>query len=167
PFDPLADASLPAGCTALYAGGGFPEVFAEPLAANRPLLDDVRRRVAGGLVTWAECGGLLWLSRSLDEHTMAGVIDAEATMTDRLTLGYRRARACEDNPVAAAGGELRGHEFHYSATSPSGEALALRSRYHKGFGGFASPNLLATYLHMHLGTAPELAERYVAAASSP
>ncbi len=165
-FDPLTEASLPAGCTALYAGGGFPEVFAEPLAANRPLLDDVRRRVAGGLVTWAECGGLLWLSRSLDEHIMAGVIDAEATMTDRLTLGYRRARVCDNNPVAPEGAELRGHEFHYSDTSPSGKALAVRSRFEEGFGGFASSTLLASYLHLHLGTVPELAERYVAAASS-
>ncbi len=168
PFDPVDDEALPEACSGLYAGGGFPEVFAEPLAANRPLLEDVRRQVAGGLVTWAECGGLLWLSRSLDGHMLAGVIDAEATMTDRLTLGYRRARLCEDNPVAPAGAELRGHEFHYSSIVPAGEALELRSRFHpEGSGGFASPTLLASYLHLHLGTTPATAERFVARASGP
>ena len=66
PFDPLADAALPPAVDGLVVGGGFPEVYGEALAANEPLLADVRRRVGGGLPTWAECGGLLWLSRSLD-----------------------------------------------------------------------------------------------------
>jgi len=165
-FDPLTDASLPSGCTGLYAGGGFPEVFAETLAANRPMLDDVRRRVAGGLVTWAECGGLLWLSRSLDGHPLAGAVEADATMTDRLTLGYRRARVCADNPVAPAGSELRGHEFHYSKMVPSGHALELSSRFAGATCGFATPYMLASYLHLHLGAAPGVAERYVAAVAS-
>jgi len=129
PFDPVDDKALPEACTGLYAGGGFPEVFAEPLAANRPLFEDVRRRVAGGLVTWAECGGLLWLSRSPDGYPLAGAVDAEARMTDRLALGYRRARVCADNPVAPVGTELRGHEFHYSTTAPTGHALELGSRF--------------------------------------
>ena len=166
PFDPVDDEALPEACTGLYAGGGFPEVFAESLAVNRPLLDDVRRRVAGGLITWAECGGLLWLSRSLDGHRLAGVLSAEATMTDRLTLGYRRARACVDNPVAPAGAELRGHEFHYSTVAPPGSALELRSHLAQTTSaGFATPSLLASYLHLHLGAAPAPAERYVRAAS--
>jgi cobyrinic acid a,c-diamide synthase len=82
PFDPLVDPQLPEGATGLYAGGGFPEVFAAGLAANRPLLDDVRVKVGAGLVTWAECGGLLWLARSLDGHALAGVLPAEGRMTD-------------------------------------------------------------------------------------
>src|SRR4029453_9444826 len=114
PFDPRADAALPAAVDAVYAGGGFPEVFVEELAANRPLLADVRARAADGLVTWAECGGLLWLSRSLDGHALCGVLDAEGHMSERLTLGYRRAHAGVDTPLAPAGQALRGHEFHYS-----------------------------------------------------
>ena len=166
PFDPLTDSALPPGCAGLYAGGGFPETFAEALSANRPLLADVRRRVGTGLVTWAECGGLLWLARSLDGRPLAGVVGADATMTDRLTLGYRLARVQVDNPVAAAGDELRGHEFHYSATTPAGHALALRSRFRSGPSGFASPTLLASYLHLHLAAAPAVAERMVATASA-
>ncbi|HWW54658.1 MAG TPA: cobyrinate a,c-diamide synthase [Acidimicrobiales bacterium] len=164
-FDPTSDSALPEGVAGLYAGGGFPEVFAEHLADNAALLDDVRRRVADGLVTWAECGGLLWLCQALDEHRMAGVVPAKATMSDRLTLGYRRAVVRVANPLAAVGTELRGHEFHYSTVSPAGEALELAGRFGSGAGGFASPTLLATYLHLHLASNPALATSFVATAA--
>jgi cobyrinic acid a,c-diamide synthase len=165
PFDPLADAALPAAVDGLVVGGGFPEVYGQALAANTPLLDDVRRQVAGGLPTWAECGGLLWLSRSLDGRPMAQVIAADASMTDRLTLGYREATVHVANPVAAAGTVLRGHEFHYSQVTPAGDALGLASRFGSGREGHASPTLLATYVHQHLGADPGPAERFAAAAS--
>jgi cobyrinic acid a,c-diamide synthase len=165
PFDPMADTALPAQIDGLYAGGGFPEVFVEALAANQPLLADVRARVDGGLVTWAECGGLLWLARSLDGRPLAGVVPADAAMTSKLTLGYRRARASVDSPIAAAGTVLKGHEFHYSTITPPGDALALSGRFGEGPGGWAGPTLLASYLHLHLAGTPEVAERFVAAAS--
>jgi cobyrinic acid a,c-diamide synthase len=167
PFDPRAHAALPGEVDALYAGGGFPEVFVEELAANRPLLVDVRDRMADGLVTWAECGGLLWLSRSLDGHALCGALDAEGRMSDRLTLGYRHASACVDTPLAPAGTELRGHEFHYSSLEPAGDALTMSGRTGQARGGFASPRLLATYLHLHLAADPRLAERFVATAATP
>lgn len=162
PFDPLQDRALPAGCRALYAGGGFPEVFAPALADNGPMLRDVRRRVADGLITWAECGGLLWLARSLDGHDMVGALPAAAHMTARLSLGYRRAVVRADNPVAGAGQTLRGHEFHYSALDSPGDALELSGRFGSGLGGFASTTFLASYLHLHLGADPAPAERLVA-----
>jgi cobyrinic acid a,c-diamide synthase len=162
PFDPAHDDRLPAGVQGLVAGGGFPEVYAEQLAANRPLLDDVRQRIDAGLVTWAECGGLLWLARSLDDHQMAGVVDAKATMTTKLTLGYRTAAATVDSPVATAHTELRGHEFRYSTIEPAGDALDLTARFGRGRAGFATPTLLASYLHLHLATRPDIAERFVA-----
>ena len=166
PFDPAADAALPPGVAGLYAGGGFPEVYAEALAANAPLLADVRDRVAGGLVTWAECGGLLWLARSLDGRAMCGAVPADGRMTDRLHLGYRRATVRVDTPVAPAGADLRGHEFHYSTLDPPGDALDLAGRLGRGRAGFASPTLLASYLHQHLGADPAPAERFVAAAAA-
>ena len=162
-FDPLTDGRLPDDVTGLYAGGGFPEVYAEGLAANRPLLDDVRRKVAGGLVTWAECGGLLWLARSLDGLALAGVLPADARMTDRLTLGYRRATVRTESPLGSAGTELRGHEFHYSSLDPPGDAMDWKGRAGQGRAGYASATLLASYVHVHLGSAPVLAERLVAA----
>ena len=166
PFDPVHDQRLPDGATALYAGGGFPEVFAEALSDNRPLLDDVRAKVAdGGLVTWAECGGLLWLSRSLDGRPLAGVVPADGRMTDRLSLGYRTATVRTDNPLGAAGDVLKGHEFHYSTLDPAGDALSLVGRLGRGPGGWATPTLIASYLHLHLAGAPQVAERLVRAAS--
>jgi cobyrinic acid a,c-diamide synthase len=169
PFDPLTEPRLPARVDALYAGGGFPEVFAEHLAANRPLLDDVRAAVDRGLVTWAECGGLLWLARSLDGHAMAGVVAADAQMGTQLTLGYRQAVVRQANPVAAAGSTLRGHEFHYSTLHPGGEALELTGRSGIQLGGWASPTLLASYLHVHLAgeaTIAGVASRFVATAAT-
>ncbi|MEM9134994.1 MAG: cobyrinate a,c-diamide synthase [Actinomycetota bacterium] len=159
--DPLTDEKLPADVDGLVVGGGFPEVYATRLADNRALLADVADRVRGGLVTWAECGGLLWLAGSLDGRAMAGVLSAEARMTERLTLGYRHATATVANPLVAAGDEVRGHEFHYSTIEPGGEALILRSRFAERAEGFASPTLLATYLHQHLGARPDRAVRFV------
>ncbi|HEX2043544.1 MAG TPA: hypothetical protein VHF24_12990, partial [Acidimicrobiales bacterium] len=123
----------------------------------------VRRRRVGGLVTWAECGGLLWLARSLDGHALAGVLPADGRMTDRLTLGYRRARLRRDSPLGPAGTELRGHEFHYSRLDPTGSALDWTGRAGRGRAGFAGPTTLASYVHLHLGSDPQLAERLVAA----
>jgi cobyrinic acid a,c-diamide synthase len=163
PFDPARDESLPEGVSGLVAGGGFPEVHAAELAANRPLLEDVRRRVAAGLPTWAECGGLLWLGRSLDGERMVGVLPATGRMTDRLTLGYRSATAACDSPVAAAGSELRGHEFHYTTVEPAGDALRLSSRWGKRPDGFATSTLLATYLHVHPGGDPAPVTRFARA----
>lgn len=165
PFDPRRDAALPDGVDAVYAGGGFPEVFVEELADNRPLLTDVRERVERGLAVWAECGGLLWLSRSLDGHALCGALAAEGRMSDRLTLGYRTARVGSDTPVAPAGTELRGHEFHYSVLEPPGDALEMSGRNGATRSGYASPRLLASYLHLHLAADASLAERFVATAA--
>ena len=166
PFDPLRDARLPAEANALVVGGGFPEVMADELSANTPLLEDVRRRVAAGLVVWAECGGLLWLSRSLDGHPMAGVVGADAVMTGRLTLGYREVATCVATPFGAAGVRFRGHEFHYSTVDPPGDALALWSRAGQTRAGFATPSVLASYVHVHLAGQPHLAESLVRAAAA-
>ncbi len=165
PFDPSVEPALPDGCQAVVAGGGFPEVFAEGLAANEPLLQDVRQRYEEGLVVWAECGGLLWLADSLDGHRMAGVVRAEATLTDRRVLGYRRGTTTVATPFGPPGTEMRGHEFHYSATSPAGEALVLEGRHGRSVGGFGNEQLLASYLHLHLANTPVLAEQFVRCAA--
>jgi len=166
PFDPRYDAALPDDVDAVYAGGGFPEVFVEELASNRPLLTDLHERVEDGLVAWAECGGLLWLSRSLDGHALCGALAADGRMSDRLTLGYRTARVDCDTPVTPAGAQLRGHEFHYSVLDPPGDALEMSGRNGPTRAGYASPRLLASYLHLHLAADPRMAERFVTTAAS-
>jgi len=167
PFDPTLDRHLPepGHLDGLYLAGGFPEVFAPRLAENQPLLRDVAHRVGAGLVTWAECGGLLWLSRSLDGHPLVGAVPAEATMTTRLTLGYRRAVLRRSSPLGPVGTRLLGHEFHYSTLDPPGDALDLDGRSGTATGGYATAGLFASYLHLHLGGDPSPAERFVGAAA--
>lgn len=162
PFDPCVDTSLPADVCGLVAGGGFPEVYASELSANTRLLSDVRERVTAGLVTWAECGGLLWLCDDLDGSPMSGVIRARSTMTPRLTLGYRTATSIATTPLGPAGLSLRGHEFHYSTTDPDGDLFTLVGRHGATTGGFGNERMVASYLHTHLGARPDVAERFVA-----
>ncbi|MEA2828813.1 MAG: cobyrinic acid a,c-diamide synthase [Actinomycetota bacterium] len=165
-FDPLRDRQLPAGVDGLLVGGGFPETYAAELADNHTLLADVRRRVTGGLPTWAECGGLAWLCRELDGHPMAGVIDAAATMGDRLRLGYRTAGTTAVTPLGPACTEFRGHEFHYSTVDPPGDALHLRGRFASHPDGHGTPSLLATYLHHHPGGDPSIVANFLAACAA-
>ena len=114
----------------------------------------------------AECGGLLYLVEELDGHRMCGVLDAKARMTDRLTLGYREARAAQDSPLAESGSRARAHEFHYSTVEPGvGErpAWELEGR---GPEGFVAGGVHASYLHLHWAATPEIPRRLVLAASA-
>jgi cobyrinic acid a,c-diamide synthase len=163
-FDPTTDERLPEEVDALYLGGGFPETYAEALSENEPLRDEVRRFAAEGRPVVAECGGFLYLTEELDGRPMCGVLDARARMTDRLTLGYREARATSNSPIVEAGTAVRGHEFHYSAVEPrAGErtAWALEDR---GPEGFVRGNVHASYLHTHWAATPEFPRRLVRAA---
>lgn len=166
PFDPLTDTALPDGIDGLIVGGGFPEVYGERLASNLPLLRDAARQIAAGLPTWAECGGLLWLCRELDGRAMVGAVPAVAQLGDRLTVGYRHAVTTTASPIGPAGVSLRGHEFHYSTSSPSGDALRLSARWGSGSEGFATRTLLATYLHHHAGGDPRLVQAFAQQVSS-
>jgi cobyrinic acid a,c-diamide synthase len=127
--------------------------------------ESIKAFAAGGRPMVAECGGLLYLVRELDGHPMCGVLDAKATMTDRLTLGYREARALADSPLVERGADVRGHEFHYSAVEPvAGErpAWELAGR---GQEGFVAGGVHASYLHTHWAATPELPRRLVREAS--
>ena len=167
--DPLHDEKLPAGTRALVVGGGFPEVYADRLAANEPLRIAVAALAAVGAPIVAECAGLLWLCRTLDDAPMCGVIDADAAMTPTLTLGYRDAVALTDSPLAEAGTRITGHEFHRTAVHPrsglllspaGGAAWAWRGADPEGF---ATANVHASYLHLHWAARPDIARRVVAA----
>jgi cobyrinic acid a,c-diamide synthase len=164
PLDPVADESLPDRANALYLGGGFPETFAEDLAANQPLRAAVRRFAARGGPLVAECGGLLYLGRSLDGQPMCGVLPSDARMTGRLTLGYRRATAGAPSVLAGAGSAVRGHEFHYSQVEPAAGAKPAWLLDGERAEGFVAGGVHASYLHTHWAAFPELPERLVAAA---
>ena len=164
-FDPTADEELPAETDALYLGGGFPETYAEALSTNERMRDNVRSFAESGRPVVAECGGLLYLVRELDGHPMCGVLDAEATMTDRLKLGYRDARALADSPLVERGADVRGHEFHYSAVEPgAGERPAWKLA-GRGQEGFVVGGVHASFLHTHWAATPGLPRRLVREAS--
>jgi cobyrinic acid a,c-diamide synthase len=171
--DPLRDEKLPPGTRALVVGGGFPEVYAAELSANEPLRLAVASLAAAGGPIAAECAGLLWLCRTLDDAPMCGVLDADAAMTPGLTLGYRDAVALTDSPLAAAGTRVTGHEFHRTAVHPrsglllspaGGAAWAWRGADPEGF---ATATLHASYLHLHWAGTPSLPRRLVEAAATP
>jgi cobyrinic acid a,c-diamide synthase len=159
-FDPLADEALPEGAAGVVLGGGFPEVYAPELSANEPLRQQIGA-FCGPIA--AECAGLLYLARALDGRPMCGVIDATATMTDRLTLGYRQAVALGDSVLAAAGTRLRGHEFHRTAVEPSAGPMPAWGVTHPAARteGFVQNAVHASYLHVHWAAEPSLARRFV------
>jgi cobyrinic acid a,c-diamide synthase len=191
-FDPLSDEGLPDGTVGLVIGGGFPEVHAAQLSANAALRSQVTALARAGAPVLAECAGLLYLARSLDEQPMCGVLDIEAEMTGRLTLGYRDAVAVADSALASVGTRAHGHEFHRtairaaaaytpsantpsaktpSAKAPTGAAptsLAKAWRWQARDAvvaeGFVQAGVHASYLHTHWNGLPGTADRIVAAA---
>ncbi|WP_436319647.1 cobyrinate a,c-diamide synthase [Streptomyces syringium] len=168
-FDPLRDEKLPPGTAGLVIGGGFPEMYAPELSANEPLRRAVADLAASGAPVAAECAGLLYLSRSLDGKPMCGVLAAEARMSERLTLGYREAVAIADNPLAAAGTRVRGHEFHRTVIEPGagGTPAWGFTAPERRVEGFAAGGVHASYLHVHWAGAPGTAERFVAGLPRP
>ncbi|WP_228982807.1 cobyrinate a,c-diamide synthase [Streptomyces sp. DH12] len=162
-FDPLRDEKLPEGTRGLVVGGGFPEVYAPELAANEALRDAVAALARSGAPVAAECAGLLYLARSLDGRPMCGVLEADARMTQRLTLGYRDAVALSDSPLAAVGTRLRGHEFHRTVIEPgAGAAPAWGLRQpERRVEGFVRDGVHASYVHTHWAAVPGTARRFV------
>jgi cobyrinic acid a,c-diamide synthase len=169
-FDPLHDESLPEGTRGLVVGGGFPEVYAPQLSANSSLRAEVATLAASGAPIAAECAGLLWLCRSLDGAPMCAVLDADAAMTDKLTLGYRDAVAVTPSWLAPEGARVTGHEFHRTAVTPvpsmmEGPAGAARPAWawrEAPPEGFVQGGVHASYLHLHWAANPDFARRLVA-----
>ena len=172
-FSPLRDAALPPA-EGLILGGGFPEMFAARLEANASLRRDIAAKAASGLPVLAECGGLMYLSRSLTDfegHSfeMAGVVPASCQMNDRLQrVGYVEVTALRDTVLCPKGTVLRGHEFHFSSlTKDAAEDfpdafLFERTRTGETYrGGYARGNVLASYLHLNLLGFPAAAQHFL------
>jgi cobyrinic acid a,c-diamide synthase len=163
PFDPLHEESLPPGTAGLILGGGFPEVHAAELSANQPLRAQVAALAARGAPIAAECAGLLYLARTLDGRPMCGVLNADAAMTPRLTLGYRIATAATDSVLAAAGDRVHGHEFHRTVADPPAGATPAWRLPSGEMEGHVTGTVAASYLHTHWAGHPRAAARFAGA----
>ncbi|HLZ69817.1 MAG TPA: cobyrinate a,c-diamide synthase [Dehalococcoidia bacterium] len=171
PFSPLDDEALPPATNAVYLGGGFPELFAARLAANRPMLAALRAAAASGVPIYTECGGYMYAGRSLTDaegvrHEMLKLLPLDSTMSDsRLTLGYRELRTLRDGPTGPAGARLRGHEFHWSVSEPPADADAVYAAAVDGGGermaGGARGSVWGSYMHLHFASDRSLAPRFV------
>jgi cobyrinic acid a,c-diamide synthase len=173
-FDTLTDRALPAA-DALFIGGGFPECTMPELAANTPLLGAIRGAIECGMPTYAECGGLMYLARSLTWHgltyRMAGVIAADVVMHEKpVGRGYVRLTETDAHPWRVAGStceEIRAHEFHYSSLEKLDPRTVFAYRVTRGYGangthdGIVHRNMLASYAHLRSIGAYNWAARFV------
>ena len=179
PFSPIADAALPA-VEALFLGGGFPECFMRELEANQGMRESVRDAIAAGLPAYAECGGLMYLTRSLtwrgEKRLMAGAIPADALMHDKpVGRGYVRLAPTAAHPWLTAGNHADGimaddipaHEFHYSSLENLHPATRFAYDVKRGHGadgahdGIIRHNLLASYTHLRSAGHCNWAARFI------
>jgi cobyrinic acid a,c-diamide synthase len=173
PISALDDAELPV-IHGLYAGGGFPEVYAERLASNRALKQSMIKRIEQGLVVWAECGGLIYLSQTLlhngHAYPMTGALPIVIEqMKTPQGHGYVQATVDRANPFFQEGAVLRGHEFHYSRVVQGMENVETVLHLSRGKGlaqardGIVKGNLVAAYTHLHALGSPEWAISFIRA----
>lgn len=175
PLSPLGDGRFPEDLDALYIGGGFPETHGPALAANREWLAALKAAAESGLPIYAECGGLMFLSRGIlwrgDRHPMAGVLPFDVEVLARPQgHGYSELEVDRPNPFFPEGTRLKGHEFHYSHIVPEGEPAATACRILRGTGcypgrdGVVAGSVWAAYTHLHASGAPEWTTALLSAA---
>jgi cobyrinic acid a,c-diamide synthase len=174
PFSPIADARLPK-VDALLLGGGFPECFMRELEANQGMRNSVRESIDAGMPAYAECGGLMYLARSLswrgERREMAGVIAADVLMHEKpVGRGYVRLAPTAFHPWVPAGShphEIPAHEFHYSSLENLDPAVRFAYDVKRGYGadgdhdGIVHKNLLASYTHLRSAGDCAWATRFV------
>ena len=157
-FSPVRNAKVPR-CDGLYIGGGFPEILGGPLAKNLPMKRSIRRLAEAGLPVYAECGGLMYLTRQISSgakrHKMVGLFDAETKMTEKVRLAYTKGTIVSPTAISARPRGFRGHEFHYSCLESLSSDLRFAYRLETGEGitggrdGLVQDNTLASYGHLY------------------
>jgi cobyrinic acid a,c-diamide synthase len=172
PLDTLRDARLPQ-VDGLFLGGGFPECFSGELEANASLRSEIRQRIERGMPAYAECGGMMYLARSIswrgERREMVGAIAADVVMRERPTgRGYVRLETNAGHPWGMKPGlEIRAHEFHYSSLEGLDPATPFAYRVRRGHGidgerdGIVVKNLLASYTHLRAAGSCDWPARFV------
>lgn len=172
-WSPLEDPDLPE-VDALYIGGGYPEVHARQLGENSSMLKAVKEFAGSGRPIYAECGGLMYLAEALEDedgnlHPMVGLLPTTVRMKPkRLTLGYAEVEVIRETPLAPRGTVIRGHEFHAShieevpASIPRAYRVQMRRDEAPRPEGYLVGNALMSYVHLHFGSKPAVANHLVA-----
>ncbi|MCR5559420.1 cobyrinate a,c-diamide synthase [Schwartzia sp. (in: firmicutes)] len=174
PFSPLKDSRLPE-CDGLILGGGFPEMFAKELYDNEGMRTSIREAAEAGLPIYAECGGFMYLMKRMidfekNAYPMLGIVPGEVEMNRKLqTVGYVSATMHRDTVLGKKGTVLHGHEFHFSSECAPAEGVEyprafefVRTRKKEPYdAGYASGNILGSYLHLHFAGCPQAAEHFV------
>lgn len=176
PIDLLGDPHLPPDADGLFIGGGFPEMFMEEIEANAGMRESVRAAVESGFPVYAECGGLMYLARTLTWRgrtcAMAGAFPGDVVMHAKpVGRGYVRLQETGRSPWAPGGkpaeAVIKAHEFHYSSLENLGQDMTFAYRVLRGHGidgvhdGLVYKNTLASYSHLRSLQAYNWAERFV------
>jgi cobyrinic acid a,c-diamide synthase len=168
-FSPLEDPVLPRDLDAVYIGGGLSEIHVPRLSGNRSFIESVRRAHAQGLPIYGECGGLLYCARSArasdgSVHEMCGLVPVDIVLEPGAwRTGYRDLKLATDSLLGSRGDRIRGHEFHITRLLSTGDTLSHAYAMHDADGeplgceGWASGNLLASFVHVHFGQSPAIA----------
>ncbi|MEK6673664.1 MAG: cobyrinate a,c-diamide synthase [Nitrospirota bacterium] len=179
-FSPISDKTIPEGVDAIYIGGGYPELYAEELSKNEPMLRSISDWAESGKPLYAECGGLMFLSQGIYDFDgrffrMSGVFPFETAMSrGRSKIGYREIVLKGDCILGRKGESVRGHEFHYSEVKI--EKWEVRDKIYSlydnsgnklGDEGYASKNTLASYVHVHFGSCKNIAENFAGFRGNP
>lgn len=161
PFSPLHDESLP-DIDGVYIGGGYPEIFAKELESNQTMRDSILNFHKDGNPIYAECGGLMYLSKSINEFDMCNVFNYPSEMTKKVqALSYVISESQHDNIILKKGEQFRGHEFHYSKVEITGNNPKYAFNILRGKGingskdGLMEKNTVASYVHTHVAACPQ------------
>ncbi len=172
-IDTLNDEHLPS-VDGLFIGGGFPETQMETLSQNTSLMNDIKTAIEGGLPTYAECGGLMYLSQSIrwqdEQHPMVGVIPGDILMHKKPQgRGYAKLTETAEMlwPDLQSSQEVAAHEFHYASLENLPEDSQFAYKVNRGFGingtsdGLVIHNLLANFSHLRNTQSFRWVERFV------
>ncbi len=146
-FSPIHDEKLP-DCDGLYLVGGYPELYAKQLEENSKLRREIKEKVQGGLPTIAECGGFMYLSKSVDSFEMCGVLHGECEKKSKLVrFGYVNMKKNASGGLFK--GDFKGHEFHYYDSSENGNAFCCTKQNGTSWNaGHISETLYAGFGHL-------------------
>lgn len=171
-FSPLNDEDVPEDADGLILGGGYPEEYLDILSEAKNTAAGVRRAAERQAPIWAECGGFMYLGKSIEkdgrEYEMAGVLPGRSYMTDKpVRFGYKTLTARRDTLMCRSGQSIRCHEFHYSDCTENGDAFqGVKNSGQRSLCVISDGNIFAGYPHIHLWSNVEFAVSFAKACAS-